>query len=238
MQKKLLAFLMMSFTILNSCQSRSDDLNKKNITQIREVENFTGIKVENAINVFLTQGNKNSVSVNAISEIQENVITQVVNGILEIKLKSGNWKWNNKKVIVNVTMQSITSLQASGASDIKINDKIIGEDLKIKLSGASSLSGKIKTLVLNAALKGASSIDISGIAGNTEIEASGASSFDGFDFICEDATLKASGASEINITATKNLSATASGASSIQYKGKPNVKDLKSSGSSNIKQKN
>ena len=52
------------------------------------------------------------------------------------------------------------------------------------------------------------------------------------------AILKASGASSIQATVTELLKANSSGASSIDYKGNPNVKESNTSGASSIRHKN
>ncbi|MEI9911677.1 MAG: DUF2807 domain-containing protein [Bacteroidota bacterium] len=75
---------------------------------------------------------------------------------------------------------------------------------------------------------------ITGTATNLDVDASGASSFKGFDLSTDYCNVKASGASGIKITVNKELSATASGASDIDYKGTGVIRDIKTSGASSI----
>jgi hypothetical protein len=75
---------------------------------------------------------------------------------------------------------------------------------------------------------------VTGRAGQTSIEASGASSFRGYDLSTENCHVKASGASDVKITVNKELSAHATGASDIRYKGDASMRDLHSSGSSSV----
>jgi hypothetical protein len=49
--------------------------------------------------------------------------------------------------------------------------------------------------------------------------------------------IDASGASSVRVLANKEISAEASGASSIQYKGEAMIKDFNSSGASSVKRK-
>lgn len=237
MKTIFLTFSLMFTAFFAFCQTNSS----KELTnsQERDVPNFTGVKVQNAITVELIQGNSNSVTVFATdSDDQNKVITEVNDGILNIKLESGNWgwSWKNKKILVKVTIQTINFLEASGASQIKIINKLLSDDIKIKSTGASSIKGEIKSMNLSAGLSGASSIKITGIAGNVEIKASGASSFKGYEFTCKEANINLSGASNTNINVLETLYAKASGASSISYKGNPNVRESKNSGASSIKQ--
>jgi hypothetical protein len=67
------------------------------------------------------------------------------------------------------------------------------------------------------------------------VDASGGSDFKGYDLVAEVCELEASGASDIEITANREISARASGASDILYRGKPAVKEAKSSGASSVR---
>jgi len=69
------------------------------------------------------------------------------------------------------------------------------------------------------------------------VEASGASDFKGFDMTTNYCTAEASGASSVNITVNKELNAKASGASSVRFKGEGLIRDIKTSGSSNVTRK-
>ena len=86
-------------------------------------------------------------------------------------------------------------------------------------------------------LSGASDVSISGTASVVNIESSGASDVKAFDLVTDMCTAKASGASDVNITVNKELNAHASGASDIYYKGSAVIKDMQSSGASNVGRK-
>ena len=75
---------------------------------------------------------------------------------------------------------------------------------------------------------------ISGKASNLDIDASGASAFKGFELMTESCNAEASGASDIKITVSKEISAQASGASDVRYKGGAAIREIKSSGSSSV----
>src|SRR5438093_9202 len=76
---------------------------------------------------------------------------------------------------------------------------------------------------------------VAGRATTLSVEAHGGSDFKGYDLTTEICSLEASGGSDIEVTANKELSARANGASDIHYKGQPNVKEAKASGASSVK---
>ena len=231
--------------------------------QQRKVPSFTAISVSSAIDLYLTQSNKNEVAVSATNdEIRDHIITEVVGGTLIIRLgDKGTWfswrKWGNYKTKAYVSIQDIDALTASGASNVHLVNTIESPKMRIKLSGASDFKGNIKAGVLMYQLTGASdykgevsanSIDIDGSGASSieligkvddlAIEVSGASTAKLYNLTAKGALLRASGASNIGVTVTEILRASSSGASDINYKGNPTVKESNTSGASSIRRRN
>jgi hypothetical protein len=69
------------------------------------------------------------------------------------------------------------------------------------------------------------------------IESSGASDVKGYGFSADFCTASVSGASDVNITVNKELTAHASGASNVYYRGDAVIKDMHASGASSIGKK-
>ena len=261
MKKFLFAILLLAGFALNA-QEKTAIVYDEN-AQVRKVPSFTAISVSSAIDLYLTQSNKNEVAVSATNdEIRDHIITEVVGGTLIIRLgDKGTWfswrKWGNYKTKAYVSIKDIDALTASGASTVHLINTIESPKMRIKLSGASDFKGNIKAGVLMYQLTGASdykgqitanSIDIDGsgassieLIGNVDdlaVEVSGASDAKLYNLTAKGAILRASGASNIGVTVTEILRANSSGASDINYKGNPNVKESNTSGASNIRRRN
>ena len=261
MKKFLFAILLLAGFALNA-QEKTSIVYDEN-AQVRKVPSFTAISVSSAIDLYLTQSNKNEVAVSATNdEIRDHIITEVVGGTLIIRLgDKGTWfswrKWGNYKTKAYVSIKDIDALTASGACNVHLVNTIESPKIRIKLSGASDFKGNIKAGVLMYQLTGASdykgevsanSIDIDGsgassieLIGNVDdlaIEVSGASDAKLYNLTAKGAILRASGASNIGVTVTEILRANSSGASDINYKGNPNVKESNTSGASNIRPRN
>ena len=111
------------------------------------------------------------------------------------------------------------------------------QDFSINMSGACSFKGSVSVNTLALNLNGASDVKINGTATAVTIETSGASDVKGYDLVTENCNIKASGASNVNITANKEMIVSASGASDIFYKGNCVIKEIRSSGASTIAKK-
>lgn len=204
---------------------------------------FHAIKVSNAFEVYLSQGNEDAVAISASKqEYKDKIITKIENGVLIIKFDDDKkfWKgWNNdrQRLKAYVSFKKIDKLIVGGACNVYFEEGISAEELVIDLSGASDLKGKIDVKKLTMDVSGASDATISGVAATLNIEASGASDLKGFDLVTNYCDAKASGASSVNITVNKELSANASGASSVRFKGEGLIRDIKTSGASNVTRK-
>lgn len=205
--------------------------------ELREAKNFTVLRVGSAFDVYLTQGNEESVAVSASDKkYMEDIKVEVKNGVLDISYRpKGKWNSGNRKLKAYVSFKRLDKLDVSGACDVDIVGVWKADGARIELSGASDFTGKVDFQKLSVDISGASDLKISGNAGQLDIEASGASSFKGFDLSSDYCNADASGASDIRITVNKELSVKASGASDIHYKGAGMIRDLKTGGASSIK---
>jgi hypothetical protein len=232
--------------------------------QKRNVTGFNAVRVSHAIDLYLTQSNANEVAVSASSEeYRDRIITEVVGGTLIIRMAEDNgwfsWKkWGDSKAKAYVSIKEINALTASGASNVHVVGALESSKLKIKMSGASDLKGatidagmllidlsgasnckgQIKANSVIVDCSGASDIELTGTTDDLAVEVSGASNAKLYNLLAKGANVHSSGASDAKVYVTQLLKAHASGASSIDYKGNPNVSESNSSGASNIKHKN
>jgi len=172
-------------------------------------------------------------------ELTDRIRTEVKDNILHIYFegKGLSWKskWSNNKFKAYVTFKDLDKLEAGGACNVRFTSPVKLSDLKLELSGASDLLMEAEMDELVMVLSGASECKMSGKANNAKINCSGASSLKAYDLKIANCKIDASGASGVRIAVTKELSARASGASSISYKGEGLIRDISSSGASSIK---
>jgi hypothetical protein len=209
----------------------------------RNLSGFHAIKISNAFTVYISQGNEDAVAISASkAEYKAKIITKVENGVLIIRFDEDKkfWKgWNGdkQKLTAYISIKKIDRLDVSGACDVYFEEGLSAEGLSVDLSGASDIKGKIEAKTLKVDISGASGATISGNAATLDIEASGASDFKGYELVTNYCDARASGASSVNITVNKELNANASGASSVRFKGEGLIRDIKTSGSSNVTRK-
>ena len=231
--------LLLLFTGLLFSANAQKVINDAN-AEPRAVSGFHAIHVSNAFTVTVTQSNEEKLVVSANEkEYLADIETKVENGVLYISYNEKRKWWpKNRKLRAYISLVNVNEIKATGASDIKIEGQLKSSSLKLDLRGASDLKGElIVDGSFDAHLSGASDMNISGSANEMKIDASGASDVKAFDFKSTTCVVEASGACSVHITVDKELSARLSGASSVSYKGSALIRDIKTSGASNISRK-
>jgi putative autotransporter adhesin-like protein len=234
--KKLLSFI--AFSLLLTA-ANAQQINDPNV-EVRQLKGFSSIRVSNAIDLYLSQGTEEVVAVSAEKVAwREHIKTTVEGGVLSIRYENtgDGFKMGNRKLKAYVSVRNLQNLHASGASDVVIAGKLTGGDVVIELNGASDFKGSVDFKSLNLKLNGASDANITGRVITLKVDANGASELKGYELEADNCTAEASGASDIKITVNKELSAKASGASGVYYKGTGVIRDIKTSGASSISKK-
>ncbi len=206
----------------------------------RLVTAFNSITVSGGIDLYLLQGDEDGVAVSAAeASMTKHMLTTVSGNELTIsfRAKGVRYRSSGKKMIAYISFKNLQKITASGSSDIYVNGIITGEELAIRLSGASDFKGEVHVERLVIDQSGASDVRISGKATSLQAGASGASDLKGYELVTAQCTAQASGASGIQVTVSDEMNASASGASSIYYKGDAQLKSSHTSGASNVGKK-
>ena len=122
--------------------------------------------------------------------------------------------------------KSLKAIAVSGASEIISNTLMSSNEFELALSGSSEISLILNTGNLVTKSSGSSTINLVGQARKHDVDMSGSTELNAFDFVVNEYILESSGASNCRINALTSLITNTSGTSEIVYKGNP--KDIKS----------
>ena len=113
----LAAIIVISVSCSVGGQSRKTVHGNHNVVKTeRTAASFTGLRVSSGVDVFLSQGDKEAITVEADENLHEYIITEVKDGALRV-YSEANIR-DAEKTRVYVTMKDITSVKASSAGDI------------------------------------------------------------------------------------------------------------------------
>ena len=239
MKNTVLLLIVLALCTSLNAQKTINDPN----AQVRSVSGYHGVAVSGSIELFLTQGNEESVVVSADdTNLRDKVITEVDDGILRIYLERKNkiqidWP-NQKKIRAYVSVKDIDYLSSAGSGKLHLEGNIKTDKLKVDISGSGNLEGAVTTKDLSLGISGSADADLSGTAEKSDFHISGSGNIRSYDFSTEYCTASISGSGNVKITVTKELSAHISGSGSVFIKGDGLIRDYSASGSGKFKRVN
>lgn len=195
----------------------------------REVPSFSEISLRISGNVYLEQGDRQSVRVVASSSTLEEVITEVKGRTLIIRFRTNNLfrkTFNPGKVEIYVTVPEINALAVSGSGDIVAADEIKSRILDLTVSGSGDISLKnLEADRVKATVSGSGNILINkgGLADELTAAISGSGNVKAENFEARSVDAKISGSGNCSVYASSSLKARVAGSGNILYKGNPQL---------------
>jgi hypothetical protein len=231
----LAVILGLLLTLQSSCSYAFNGVkgNGNIVKQERQISSFNSLEVGGAFKVFLTQGEKESLTVEADENLLEFITTEVRGNTLKISTtKDIN---NTNALNIYLTITNLDEMDISGACKLTCENKLKLNDLDMECSGASDVDLKLSANNIKLEFSGASQIDMFGSANEVSLDLSGASDLDALELEAEKYSADISGASHAKIYVKSELSVNVSGAASLKYKGEPKLIQTDVSGAGSLK---
>lgn len=191
---------------------------------------FTAISVSSGVDLYLSQGNEESIAVSASDEkYLSRFKTEVVNGTLKIYYDNNGVTWtdhNNRKLKAWVSFKTLEKLQGSAGASVTMRGILNAGNLDMKFSSGSVFEGQVNAQAVAVDQNSGSEISISGKAEKLTIEVSSGALFKGYDMAVEYCDAKATSGADVRITINKELNAKANSGGGIRYKGAALIRDV------------
>jgi len=197
-------------------------------------EYFSAIKATEGLDVYLTQSDNESVSVEADGNLQELILTEVEDGVLKIHTKENIGSAISKKV--HVSFKDISSIVSTSGSDVYSTNTIISERLDLKSTSGSDMKLDVNTSVLNCKSTSGSDLRLSGKTIKLIAEATSGSDIKAADLMAESSQVKATSGADITVNTSKELTAKATSGGDVKYYGNPEKVDKSDSSSGSVRQ--
>ena len=226
---KIHAFLWVWAMSVSICLAQNEET--------RALNSFKQIKVGQAINVYLNQGETEEAKVKCEGIGTEQVATQIDGNTLKIFLKGNNRWFKRAKVDVFVTFRKLEGVNVSSAADVYANDVIVAENLKVVVSSAGDFKGEVEVEKLQVTVSSSGDARISGSANHMNATASSAGDINGTDLVCQTVNAKASSAGDISFQVQDKINAVASSGGSIRYRGDPSQSETVSKSGGSVRKR-
>jgi hypothetical protein len=205
---------------------------KKVVTKERKAEPFTGIKVSTGIDVYLKQGDNETLSVEADENLHEYIITEVRDGVLNVYSEANIRDAERKRVYV--TMKEVKSIRTTSAGDVIGETPVKSDRLELSASSAGDIKLEVTAKEIEADLSSSGDMTISGNADVLKADLSSAGDLNAYELKVREANISVSSAGNADVYVSEKITARASSAGDINYKGDPKFVDAHSSSAGGI----
>lgn len=250
-----IGFILISALLLTSCTLVMTPGSGNVVTETREVSDFQNVEICCGMQLILTQGDEERLTIEAEDNVISEIETIVSRGTLDIRFHQNfrffGWRLNHP-IRVNLQMREIQGVSISSGSSLDAPNITSGQLTLRFSSGSNGEIGEITAnqVTLNASGGAHASIDTmttdaldiqlgSGSevridGGNTahqQIEVNSGSTYLAENLQSEVAVIDAGSGSSAEVNVSESLVVTAGSGSQVEYSGNPQIEQDLSSGS-------
>jgi hypothetical protein len=203
-------------------------------------DDFTRLKISSALKVWITQGDNCDVRIETEEGADCSRLVDIDQSgeTLELALKSGRFKLIDidlHTINVYITIRELKELEVSGAVDVRSKNKLLCQQLNMDLSGAVKTQLDLSAGDVTVECSGAVKLELQGECKSLDIDMSGATKVLATDMSVDVCHVETSGAGSIDVNVIRELRVDSSGASSVTYRGDPEVLKIRTSGASDVR---
>lgn len=211
-----LALMLAACDGLNNSTINSIEGSGNITTKVRTVSDFSRIQINLGADLVLTQGESESLTVEADDNLMQYIETKVEGGKLIVTTPDNTSLSPSQSIQLSVSFEELTNININGSSNITAEGLDLDE-LAISFSGSGSTK-------------------LSGSVDEQDITIRGMATIHNYDLTCDEVTIDISGSGTIEVTAEDTLDVTVAGMGSVHYAGSPTItQDV--SGSATIAQR-
>lgn len=182
----------------NNCLSGQGSI----VSENRTLADFHSINTTIVADIFLTQGPKEDIIIEAQQNILDVTRTEVVNG--ELRLSFDRCVNILQRVKVHITIPDIKKLTLTGVGDIIAQNDYDLSDLNVTLTGVGDVS-------------------LRGIATMIDITITGVGDVEAFELVTNICDVRITGVGDAEVFVNDELNITITGDGTVFYKGNPTI---------------
>lgn len=227
---KIFGFLITGILLITACSLNANQDSREVIsgsgnviTESREVSGFNGVSHTGIGRVIITQGDTESLTIQADDNLMDYITSEVKNDTLELGFDENVRFDSTSSITFTVGAIGIAEIGSTGTGSIEL-DELGTKNLHILKTGTGSISiGSLTAtdLVVNA--DGTGKIEIAGTVVEQELDLKGTGNYDAPDLKSQTAQVGVTGTGSVVIWVLDALDVEITGISKVSYYGSPQV---------------
>ena len=182
-------------------------------------QSFNAIKASQGLEVYITQGNEESIVIEADENLLELIKTEVKDNELRIYAEKNIGYAASKKIMV--TFKDVSKITSTSGSDVISTNTITTDYLELNTSSGSDMKLTVNTSTLHCDSSSGSDLKLSGNTEKLVADASSGSDIRASELIAISSQVKATSGADITVNTAKELTADANSGGDIKYYGNP-----------------
>ena len=225
----MLAITAFSFSLQAQKNDKYDDKDRIEgsgnvITKDITVKSFDQLNASGVFNLLLSQGDKESLKIEADDNLMDLFIVENEGSSLTIKMKK-NSNFNSKKQLkVYVTFKTLKSMDLGMVGGTSSDDKLKFADLKLKNQSVGSVSLNMTLQTLNMENQSVGSVKLEGSAENAVVKNNSVGSINAGNFVVQKMDIENNGVGSATVNAEKELKYSDSFLGKVSNRGNATVK--------------
>ena len=221
----ILTLILISIS-LSACQFTVIRGSGNLVTESREVSDFDKVRLDGAGRLYITQGEEESLEIEAEDNIIDKLTSDVENGTLVLGYDEKPWRTTvipTNGITYTLTVKDLTGLTFNGAGDLEMAD-LETSSLDVEINGAGQLSiDELTAEDLVVHIAGTSTISVSGEVSSQDVLIDGAGNYKAEDLKTESTSIEINGIGNAVVWATDSLEINIDGGGTVNYYGSPSV---------------
>ncbi len=194
------------------------------VEEERAVSHFTGVSLATSGNLYIEQGDRESLRIEAEESILPYLEAEVSGHMLEIRKRHGAFTFHTRPVNFYLTVKKLDTITVSGSGDVKA-PVLTGEQLSISVNGSGQVDlGKLDFDKVELQIAGSGQVMIAqGEVDRQQIIIRGSGEYEARGLASNKAEVFVSGSGLTDLQARDYLAVVISGSGEVYYTGSPTI---------------
>ena len=221
----LITGLLASGCIITAEPDNFDDIRGSGILEIEtiEVSDFSGVSMAIPGELFITQGEEESLSIAAQANLFPYIDIFVEDGLLRIETPEDINIQPTRTIEIQLSVKSIDEIIFAGTGLVSA-DSLVTTNLAVTLAGNGDiLINQLTTVQLETSLAGSGDLTYSGIVEDQDIVLAGSGDIEARELESKTVSIEIAGSGSATLNVSDELTALIVGSGSVRYLGSPTV---------------
>jgi len=194
---------------------------------VREVSGFENVSLATAGELIITQGDRETLEIEALSRDLPNIVTVVRDGTLSIGRKGAEPFTPFRTPVYRLTVKRITALETHSSGSITLG-RLSADSLRILISSSGGVSiDSLDADSLEVRIGSSGSVRVEGSVDRQDILLTSSGSYAGGRLVSRSAVVRVSSSGSATLRVAESLDATVTSSGNVRYYGNPPANNLR-----------